>query len=168
MQNKLLLCIGAILVLIGFLKPDFTSITLPVNVNEPACSVENYVTDAPSDDALLEKARAVTSIVQESDDSTRKSDCLKLSALYADMATLIELDDDKIIVDTSSIKEANSIAGKMLRLDIKGKYPDLAEAAKDVVDTGIGDDDVLLNPKLRTKAAECFRALSWAFYEGSK
>ena len=78
------------------------------------------------------------------------------------------MDDDKIIVDTSSIKEANSIAGKMLRLDIKGKYPDLAEAAKDVVDTGIGDDDVLLSPELRTKAAESFRALSWAFYEGSK
>ena len=166
MQNKLLLCIGAILVLIGFFKPDLTSITLPVN--EPVCSVENYVTDAPADESLLEKARVVTGIVQESDDSTRKADCLKLSALYADMATLIELDDDKIIVDTSSIKEANSIAGKMLRLDIKGKYPDLAEAARDLVSTGIGDDDVLLNPKLRTKAAESFRALSWAFYEGSK
>lgn len=168
MQNKLLLCIGAILVLIGFFKPDLTNITLPVNVNEPACSVENYVTDAPADESLLEKARDVTSIVQKSNDSTRKTDCLKLSALYADMATLIELDDDKIIVDTSSIKEANSIAGKMLRLDIKDKYPDLAEAAKDLVNIGIGDDDVLLNPKLRTKAAESFRALSWAFYEGSK
>lgn len=168
MQNKLLLCIGAILVLVGFFKPDLTNITLPVNVNEPACSIENYVTDAPSDEALIEKARVVTGIVQESDDSTRKTDCLKLSALYADMATLIELDDDKIIVDTSSIKEANSIAGKMLRLDIKGKYPDLAKAAKDLVDTGIGDDDVLLSPELRTKAAECFRALSWAFYKGSK
>ena len=84
------------------------------------------------------------------------------------MATLIELDDDKIIVDTSSIKEANSIAGKMLRLDIKGKYPDLAEAAKDVVDTGIGDDDVLLSPELRTKAANLFERYHGLFYEGSK
>ena len=47
-------------------KPDLTSITLPVNVNEPACSVENYVTDAPSDESLLEKARVVTGIVKES------------------------------------------------------------------------------------------------------
>ena len=116
----------------------------------------------------MDKARAVTEIVEASDDSTRKSDCLKLSALYADMATLIELDDDKIIVDTSSIKEANSIAGKMLKLNIKDKYPNLAEAAQDLVTTGIGDDDILLTKELREKAAESFRALSWAFYQGSK
>ena len=167
MQNKLLLSVGAVLVVVGVFKPDLGSIRLPVN-NEPVCSIESYVTDAPADTELLDKARAVTEIVKASDDSTRKSDCLKLSALYADMATLIELDDDKIIVDTSSIKEANSIAGKMLKLDIKDKYPNLAEVAQDLITTGIGDDDILLTEELREKSAESFRALSWAFYQGSK
>lgn len=168
MQNKFLLCIGVILVLFGIFKPDLSNINLPVNVNEPACNIENYVTDAPSNETLLEKARAVTKIVKASDDSTRKSDCLKLSALYADMATLIEIDDDKIIVDTASIKEANSIAGKMLGLDIKDKYPNLGETAQDLVMSAIGDEDVFMDDELRGKSADAFRALSWAFYEGSK
>ena len=53
MQNKLLLCIGAILVLIGFFKPDLTSITLPVNVNEPACSVPFTSSVAPGFDVFI-------------------------------------------------------------------------------------------------------------------
>lgn len=85
------------------------------------------------------------------------------------MATLIELDgEDKVITDTLTIREANSLSGKMLRLNIKDKYPNLAEAAKDVIVAGIGDQDVALTPELRKKAAESFRALSWAFYQGSK
>ena len=68
----------------------------------------------------------------------------------------------------STIREVNSVAGKMLRLDIKDKYPNLAELAKDLVVTNIGDDDVILDEELRLKAVEAFRALSWAFWEGSK
>jgi hypothetical protein len=56
----------------------------------------------------------------------------------------------------------------MLKLNIKDKYPNLAEAAQDLVTTGIGDDDILLTEELREKSAESFRALSWAFYQGSK
>ena len=81
----------------------------------------------------------------------------------------------KTFYGVANTKDAIKIAaqygygkGDFIPADVINKYPDLAEAAKDVVDTGIGDDDVLLNPELRTKAAECFRALSWAFYEGSK
>ena len=108
MQNKLLLSVGAVLVMVGIFKPDLGSIRLPVN-NEPVCSIENYATDAPADTELLDKARAVTEIVKASDDSTRKSDCLKLSALYADMATLIELDDDKIIKTWHSLFLFNNV-----------------------------------------------------------
>ena len=166
MQNKVLLAIGAILVLFGLFKPDFSSVLKPSN---SVCSVESYVTDAPSDPTLLLKAREINDILQQSDDSTRKSDCLKLSSLYSDIATLVELDgEDQVVNNTNAIREVNTIAGKMLRLNIKDKYPNLAETAKSLVVAAIGDDDVALDDSLRTKSAEAFRALSWAFYQGSK
>ncbi len=170
MQNKVALSIGVILLVIGFFKPDLSNIiNFPSNINEPACSVESYVTDAPEDENLLEKARNVTSIVKSSDDSTRKSDCLKLSALYADIATLIELDgSDMVVKDTASIRQVNSIAGKMLRLDVKDKYPGLSDSAKELLVSAIGDDDVVLDKETRNSAVKSFMALSWAFYEGSK
>ena len=56
----------------------------------------------------------------------------------------------------------------MLRLNIKDKYPNLAEAAESLIVSAIGDDDVSLSEELRSKSAEAFRALSWAFYQGSK
>ena len=168
MNNKWLLALGIGLIYIGIAKPDLSFINIPSG-NNNVCLEANYVTDAPSDDNLLALARSVTDIVKDSDDSTRRSDCSRLSSLYADMALLIELDDqDKVISDTSNIREANSIAGKMLRLNIKDKYPGLAEAAKVLVSSEIGTDDVVLNEDMRVKAVNAFRALSWAFYEGSK
>jgi hypothetical protein len=166
MQNKVLLAIGAVLIFVGVFKPSLDNFNIIPN-REPAI-VETYVVDAPSNPELLEKANVVIDILKSSDDSTRPQDCLKLSSLYADMATLIELDQDEVIKDTENIRQANSLAGRMLNLNIKNKYPNLSEAARGVVIQAIGDDDLILIPELRTKAAESFRALSWAFYEGSK
>ena len=56
----------------------------------------------------------------------------------------------------------------MLRLNIKDKYKGLAEAAQELLSESIGLEDAVLTTELRQKAAESFRALSWAFYEGSK
>lgn len=169
MQNKIALSVGVILLVLGLFKPDLSNIGFPVNINEPACSVESYVTDAPEDTGLLEKARAVTAVVKSSDDSTRKSDCLKLSSLYADIATLIELDgSDMVVKDTAAVRQVNSLAGKMLRLDVKDKYPGLSDAAKDLLISVIGDDDVVLDKETRNNTVKSFMALSWAFYEGSK
>jgi len=168
MQNKLVLFVGVVLVLFGIFKPDLSNLSLPVG-GSTVCVTSNHVADAPANETLLNKARAITEVLLASDDSTRKSDCIKLSSLYCDIATLIELDKtDLVIADTSTIREVNSVAGKMLRLDIKDKYPNLAELAKDLVVTNIGDDDVILDEELRLKAVEAFRALSWAFWEGSK
>jgi hypothetical protein len=165
MNNKFLLLIGVALIGVGLVKPNLSSFP----VLNPQCDIETYVIDAPADTQLLDKARKVVDILKLSNDSTKGGDCIKLSALYSDMATLIELDsDDKVISDTASIKEVNSLAGKMLRLDIKDKYPNLAEAARDVVVYSIGEDDVVLDSETRTKAVQSFRALSWAFYEGGK
>ena len=167
MNNKFLLLVGIALIGVGLVKPNLSSFNFPVL--NPQCDIETYIIDAPADTQLLDKARKVVDILKSSNDSTKGSDCIKLSALYSDMATLIELDnDDKIISDTASIKEVNSLAGKMLRLDIKDKYPNLAEAAKNVVVYSIGEDDVVLDSETRAKAVQSFRALSWAFYEGGK
>ena len=165
MQNKGLLTLGIALVLIGFIKPSLT-----MDFLKPSPTVaENYVIDAPSDQTLLQSAKSITEILNESDDSTKYSDCLKLSLLYADLATLIELDnEDMVIKDTASIRQANSLAGKMLRLNIKNKYPGLAEAARELLTEAIGEDDVSLDDEMRENSANAFRALSYAFYEGSK
>lgn len=166
MKNNILLMIGGILLLFGVFGNNLPHIDL---IKPTAVSVENYVIDAPSDDVLLEDARKISTLLKDSNDSTRSRDCLKLSSLYCDMATLIALDsDDKVISDTSAIRHANSLAGKMLRLNIKDKYPGLAEAAKNLLINTIGDDDVVLDKELRTKSVDAFMALSWAFYEGSK
>jgi hypothetical protein len=164
MNKKLLLGIGAVLIAVGFFQPDLNLGSFgPSGVT----CVENFVTDPPANDTLLVKANVVVGILQDSDDSTKSRDCEKLSALYSDIATLLELDEeDKVVSDTASIKKVNSIAGKMLRLDIQDKYPNLAEACKDVVAHNVGTDDVSLDDELRTKAVEAFRALSWAFYKG--
>lgn len=165
MKNNTILILGVALIAFGLFGKNLNiDVVSPVN---PA--LESYVIDPPSDDNLLEEAKKITAILKKSSDSTRKTDCLKLSSLYSDISTLIELDnEDKVITDTASIRLANSLSGKMLRLNIKNKYPGLAEASESLMEIGIGKDDVVLDDTLRDKGSESFRALSWAFYEGSK
>ena len=94
---------------------------------------------------------------------------VRLRDLYLDLAQLITLDgDDLVIKNTEEIRQANSLAGVMLRLDIKGKYTDLASTCNDLIVTAIGDDNINLSPELRTKAVEAFKALAWGCNEGSK
>ena len=165
MQNKLLLGIGVVLIILGIFKPSYT-----LSIFQPSCpTIGNYVVDEPVDGILLEKAQYIIEIMQSSKESTRYLDCLRLSTLYADIAILIELNDqDQVITNTAEIRQANILAGKMLRLNIQNKYPNLAKACQDLVYAAIGDNDVVLDSQLRSKAAAAFRALSWAFYESSK
>tara|TARA_B100001778_G_scaffold89916_1_gene73294 strand:- start:815 stop:1312 length:498 start_codon:yes stop_codon:yes gene_type:complete len=165
MKNSVILFAGVLLVLFGCFGEQITNSVFSPNI--PV--VEGYVVDAPANKELLDKARVIIDILNDSNDSTTRMDCLKLSSLYSDLATLVELDaDDQVVKDTATIKEANGLSGKMLRLDIKDKYPGLAEASKDLVVTSIGEDDVALDKDTRSNAVDAFRALSWAFYEGSK
>lgn len=165
MKNNIVLLLGIFLLVFGFFGNKIPNLSSPAK----APVLESYVVDAPSDINLLAKAQEVIKALEQSSDSTKKMDCLKLSALYSDIAVLIELDqEDTVIKDTAAIRTANSLSGKMLRLDIKDKYPNLASKTKDVVVAAIGEDDVLLDDDSRSKAASAFRALSWAFYEGSK
>jgi hypothetical protein len=101
--------------------------------------------------------------------SSAKDDSLRLRDLYLDLSTLVSLDgENQIVKNTEEIRQANSLAGVMLRLDIKDKYANLAKEAKDVMVSAIGDDQVLLSAELRTKAVDGFKALAWACNEGSK
>jgi hypothetical protein len=164
MNNKVLLSIGVLLVLLGVFKPSIPSL---LNNGSSSTTLEQYETDAPSNPELLEKSKIVIEILQSVDHSTKSYECQKLSALYYDLATLVELDnEDLVIKDTNAIREANGLAGKMLKLNIKDKYPNLAKASQDLVVSQLGDNDVVLDADLRKKAAECFKALSWAFYQG--
>jgi len=165
-SKTILIIIASLLIAIGIFKPDLSKI---IDVSKPDNSVvvvDNTKFEKPSDE-LLEKAENVIKAL--SVDSDRKTDGKKLASLYNDLADLVALDtENEVIKNTEEIRQANRLAGLMLRLDIKGKYEDLPEAAQDLVLTAIGDDHVLLSKELRAKAVEGFRALAWACNEGSK
>lgn len=163
MNNKLVLVIGALLILLGLAKIDVTNL-LPVN--GPG-NVDVMELSAPSDENVKKEAQDVIDLLKASKGS--KADFKKLRDLSLDLGRLVELDgEDLVVKSTEEIRQANSIAGVMLRLDIKGKYPNLAKEAKEVVVASIGDDNITLSPDLRTKAVAGFNALAWAYNEASK
>lgn len=63
--------IGGILLLFGVFGNNLPHIDL---IKPTAVSVENYVIDAPSDDVLLEDARKISTLLKDSNDSTRSRD----------------------------------------------------------------------------------------------
>jgi hypothetical protein len=166
MNKNVLLVIAAVLIGVGLLKPPF--ITNLLDGSRPSVVVvEDVKVEKPSSEILLEKSENVIKALSVSSD--RKADGKKLAKLYVDIAKLISLDgEDQVIKNTEEIRQANRISGLMVDLDIKGKYPDLAEANQSLVVSVVGDDQVLLNSDLRSKAVDAFNALAWACYEGSK
>lgn len=164
MNNKLVLIIG--LALIAFSYSDIDLNLLPWGNIEPSAS---YVVDPPSDETLLVDCKNIVGILQQYNGSTSRQDCIKLSSLFYDMSVLLSLDNnDKVISSTEDILNANTLAGKMLGLNIKGKYPGLAEVSEQLLTNSIGKENVTLNEDLRQSAVEAFQGLSWAFYQGSK
>jgi hypothetical protein len=163
MNNKtLLLILAGILVFIGLLKPDVSKL-----LNRPSDNISIVVVEKPSNAEILDECQAVMDALKA--DSDRSIDGKKLASLYLDMATLVGLDgDDQVIKDTEEIRQANKLSGLMLKLDLKGKYPDLKDAAQKLVIASIGDDNILLDSKLRQGAVDGFKALAWACNEGSK
>lgn len=166
MSKKVLLAISVLLVLIGILKPDLSALQ---NVFGPSNVVVNNVNiSEPTDPALKEQCRDVVSVFKNAG-SSRHKDGKRLGDLYADLATLIELEGENTVVkSTDEIRQANSLSGVMLRMNIKGDYEDLSKETNEVIVAGIGSDNIILNSELRQKATESFRALAWACYEGAK
>jgi hypothetical protein len=168
-QNRLLLALGVVLLAVGILKPDLSNIWPIINNTPVIATTESYVTTPPKDAALLEQAKNLVTVLSAFNDPDKKLDFLKLSSLYHDLAILISLDEENMVIkNTASIREANSLSGTMLRLNLKDKYEKLAELNSALVTTGIGNDDVMLDTNQRQKAVEVFEALSWAYYEGSQ
>ena len=160
-DKKVLLGLGGLLILLGLLKPEFSNI-----LNPRPSVVDVLELSAPTDETVKKEADDVVVVLKE---AGVKSEAKKLRDLYLDLAKLVELDgEDEVIKSTEEIRQANSLAGVMLRLDIKGKYPNLAKESKEVVVAAIGDDQVPLSKELRVKAVEGLNALAWAFNEGSK
>jgi hypothetical protein len=161
MNNKTLWIIALVLLFVGFYKPDFNLGNK--NVVKPN---DKLVLVEPEENYKDNVEKIIKALSVSSD---RKVDGRRLAETYNDISSLIELDNDTMVVGkTSEIRQVNSMVGIMLKLDIKGKYPDLPSECKEVIKEAIGDNDVLLTPDLRAKTVEGFRALAWACNEGSK
>jgi len=164
MNNKVLLVIGAVLLLIGLIRPN---INLPINNPRPVDNTIIVVTP-PETKELKEKCQFVIDVLQNGS-SDRKQDGKRLSELYSDLAVLIRLDgENEVVKTTEEIKQANSLSGVMLQMNIKDKYKGLSDATQAVILSELGDDIVPLDEELRGKAVKAFMALSWACLEGSK
>ena len=162
MNNKVILALAALLIALGLFQPNLSDWGVP---NKPV-AIDVLELSAPTDQTVKKEADDVVSLLKE---AGAKGDAKRLRDLYIDLAKLVELDgEDEVIKSTEEIRQANSLAGLMLRLDIKGKYPNLAKEAKEVVVAAVGDDHILLSKELRVKAVDGLKALAWAFNEGSK
>jgi hypothetical protein len=162
-NKKILLVIGGILLCVGLLKPDLSNFLPHKNIP----SIDVMELEVPLDTNIKKEADDVVALLKSL--NTTKSEMKKLRDLSLDLGRLVQLDgEDLIIKNTEEIRQANSISGIMLKLDIKGKYPNLAKEAKEVIVAAIGDDSVSLTPDLRTKAVSGFNALAWAYNEASK
>lgn len=161
-KKNIVLGLAGLLIIVGLVKPDLSRFL----ASKPVV-VDVLELTAPSDETLLKEAKDVLDVVKKNNMS--KQEARKLRDLYLDIGQLVKLDgEDEVIKNTEEIRQANSIAGPMLRLDIKGKYPNLAKEAKEVIVAAIGDDNIVLSPELRVKGVDGFNALAWAYNEASK
>lgn len=164
MNNKVILILASLLIVLGLIQPNLSNWGL----SKKPVSIDVLELPVPVDENVKKEADDVVSLLKDSGSSV-KADAKRLRDLYLDLAKLVELDgEEEVIKNTEEIRQANSLAGPMLRLDIKGKYPDLAKEAKEVVVAAIGDDQIILSKELRAKAVEGLNALAWACNEGGK
>lgn len=164
--NKILLAIGVLLVCFGLFRSNTVNNPSPI---KPVAVDNIVVVTPPLDKELKNLCEKVTVIFLTTGSSDSKQDAKRLSNLYMDLATLIELDgSNEVVKTTEEIRQANSLSGTMLQLNIKGSYTGLSEATSKVISSQVGDDIIPLTPDLRNKAANAFRGLAWACNEGSK
>jgi hypothetical protein len=160
--KNILLVLAGILICIGLFKPNINSL---VNIKNNDLIVLNL--EKPSDDLIDECNTVIHSF--KNGPSSRSTDAKYLASLYYDLAKLVQLDgENEIVKTTEEIREANSLSGTMMRLDIDDVYPDLAQNCNAVMVNSIGEDNVSLDKDLRKKAVDGFNALAWACNEGAK
>lgn len=163
-SKNLVLGLALLLIVIGLTKPDLTNL---LNQSTPSDNKVVVLVEKPSNPTILDKCEDVIKALKS--DPDRKTDGVRLASLYNDIATLISLDgEDTVLKNTEEIRQANKLSGVMLKLDIKGKYPELAKSTNSVIVAGIGDDSMMLDSKLRQQAVDAFKALAWACQQGAK
>jgi len=164
-KKNVILALAVVLIFFGIFKPKFDGWT----PSDPTLNtIEITVVDPPADSDLKLRADSVVASLL-SGSSDRTVDGKRLSALYHDLSTLVELDGvNQVVKTTEDIRQANVLSGNMLNLNIKDKYKDLGKNSNEVLVFCIGSDNIMLSPELRTKAVSAFKALSWACNEGSK
>jgi hypothetical protein len=160
MNKNVLLIIAALLIAIGIFKPNFNSL-----LSNPQ-PIDSVVLLEPKEEYKDYVSEVITAL---SSDPDRKIDGKRLASMANDVSTLISLDgENETIKNTEEIRQINKLIGPMLKLDIKGKYPKLAQASQNLIVSAIGDDVLLLDKELRIKSSEAFMALAWAYNEGAK
>lgn len=165
MKDKIVLGLGALLILIALVKPDLSSWLKPVD--KVPVSVDVVVVE-DVDSATKEAVKPIVDCLK-SGSLDRKVDGKRLASLFTDMATLISFDGpDEVVKNTGDVRQANSLAGNMLKLDMKSKYPELGQLCTNYVKSVIGDEDVVLDSDTRAKAVSAFKGIAWACNEGSK
>lgn len=158
MNKNIVLLIALVLLAIGIFKPAFL-------VNDSRVPIDTISVVQPKDDAMIEACKELSDILSKGS----SVEAIRLASLYSDIANLISLDEkNEVIKNTEEIRQANILSGILLQLNIKGKYAGLADAANKIVVLGIGDDELILDKELRSKAVETFKILAWACKEGSK
>ena len=161
--KNLLLVLAVILILLGLFKPDLSFLTPTINPN----NVDVVELVAPTDETVKKEADDVVLLLKNA--KADKLDLFRLRDLCLDLGRLVELDEEnEVIKSTEEIRQANSLSGAMLRLDVKGKYANLPKESPDVIVASIGDDHINLSKELRPKAVAGFNALAWAYNEASK
>ena len=162
MKDKILLGVAGILVVFAVFKPYLEN--MPVIDNNPSPTI---IVGEITDEQKEQVKDIVESVKNGSQD--RVFDGKHLASLYMNLSELISMDaSDEIIKNTFDIKQANSLSGRLLKLDFAGKYGDASKLCTTYLKSQIGEEDVELTPELRAKAVESFKVLAWAFNEGAK
>ena len=162
MKDKLLLGVGLLLVIFSVVKPDLSSLSLGSN----SCVIDVVVEQVDK-----ETQQQLQPIIDsfKNGPTDRKYDGKRLASLYMDIASLIKLDgEDQIVKNTEEVRQANSMSGRLLKMNIRDKYPNLSTELTKYLVSIIGDDHVQLDDSLREKTSQAFKALAWACNEGSK
>lgn len=160
MNNKVLLIIAVALIGLGIMKPDWNWPV--VSIDTPVVIERELKPLKPNDKEVLELCNQVIEVLKNGDGNV-KLDAPRLRDFYLDLATIYQLDEKEgIIKTTEDIRNANSMAGHMLRMDLNKKYEGYNAACSAVVASQIGTKNIVLDKEIRTKAVQAFLYLAWA------
>jgi len=121
-------------------------------------SVDDSFPGQPTDSQVLTAVQPLKAKFAVLDNNEK----LALASLWRELANVIALDTDNIIKSNADIREANSVAGRLMALRMKGKYPSLGADVDSAIKNVMGKNPDALDATTKKKAVELFNGLSWA------